>query len=348
MFYVTFYDLTENCSSVLKIKQTGIVNKTNRLVDCYKLTHKTVLHNTIAINLSSIIMNTNKFNKLNIKNFIKGTNNPSRLQSIRLPRDLNLGGTKTQPKKVYKPNLNVIRNKNKLEKSKNVEKAKSKSLRERSQNLKDRFVQSTGVFSEGTGSNIDTAKKTDRKLNWKNAKPSEKLQSSYLAKHSIKTTLTQLNEAVTNNIKNDKSDSDSEENVPFAPSTWNRHQESLEVKSETKTWSNHLPPEYTYTPDNKANPIITLWQMPDSFSCKGEKIGDFHLQDMPEGQIGKITVHKSGKFEVSIANSKLLLDSMLDSFSEEVVCFNNNRKNSLVLGELTSRFVLSPDWSICL
>lgn len=289
-------------------------------------------------------MDTNKLNKLNIKNFIKGTNSPSRLQSLRLPRDLNLGGTKTQLKKIYKPNLNVIRNKSKLEKSKNIEKAKTRSVKERSQKLKERFVQSTGVFSEGTGSNIDITKKTDRKFNWKDTKSTEKSEST-LTKHLIKTS--QLNEAASNDIKIDKSDSDSEEKVPFTPSTWDKYQESVDVKSETKTWSNHLPPEYTLKPD-KAKPIITLWQMPDSFSYKGEKPGDINLQQMPEGQIGKITVHKSGKFEVFIAKSKLLLDSMLDSFSEEVVFINNETKDSFVLGELTSRFVLSPDWSICL
>lgn len=288
-------------------------------------------------------MDQKKFSTLNIKNFIKGTNSPSRLLSLRLPRDLNLGGSKTQEKKIYKPNVHVVRNKNKLEKSKNNEKAKSKNVRERPQKLKDRFVQSTGVFSEGTGSVIGTTKRTERKCSWKEAKTSEKLDSSY--KNLIKTN-PQFNELTSFN-KLDKSDSDSEEKVPFTPSFWEKHQESLDVKSETKTWSNHLPPEYTLTP-NKANPIITLWQMPDSFSCKGDNVGDFHLQDMPEGQIGKITVHKSGKFEVSIANSKLLLDSMLDSFSEEVVCINNDTKISCVLGELTSRFVLSPDWSICL
>lgn len=49
-----------------------------------------------------------------LENFVKEqpakTASP-RLQSFRLPRDLSLGGTK--PKKVYAPNLNVVRQKNK-------------------------------------------------------------------------------------------------------------------------------------------------------------------------------------------------------------------------------------------
>lgn len=49
----------------------------------------------------------------NIKNFIKDDENKTtRLPSLRLPRDLTLGGTK-QSKKVFTPNLNAVRNKNK-------------------------------------------------------------------------------------------------------------------------------------------------------------------------------------------------------------------------------------------
>lgn len=44
-----------------------------------------------------------------VRNFIKSEN--GRLTSLALPRDLSLGGSKQ--KKVYTPNLNVVRNKNK-------------------------------------------------------------------------------------------------------------------------------------------------------------------------------------------------------------------------------------------
>lgn len=49
-----------------------------------------------------------------VQNFVKeepSSNGTQRLQSFRVPRDLSLGGTK--PKKVYTPNLNVARLKNK-------------------------------------------------------------------------------------------------------------------------------------------------------------------------------------------------------------------------------------------
>lgn len=50
---------------------------------------------------------------IDLKKFIKEENAPGRLQSLRTPRDLNLGGPKV-PKKQFAPNLNVVRNKNKV------------------------------------------------------------------------------------------------------------------------------------------------------------------------------------------------------------------------------------------
>lgn len=48
-----------------------------------------------------------------LKKFIKEENTSGRLQSLRMPRDLNLGGPKV-PKKQFTPNLNVVRNKDKI------------------------------------------------------------------------------------------------------------------------------------------------------------------------------------------------------------------------------------------
>lgn len=52
---------------------------------------------------------------LNLKKFIKEENPGSgRLNSLRLPRDLTLGGAiAKQPKKQFVPNLNITRNKEK-------------------------------------------------------------------------------------------------------------------------------------------------------------------------------------------------------------------------------------------
>lgn len=56
-------------------------------------------------------MNEKKY--MNLKKLIKEENIPVRLQSLKTPRDLDLGGPKV-PKKQFIPNLNVVRNKNKV------------------------------------------------------------------------------------------------------------------------------------------------------------------------------------------------------------------------------------------
>lgn len=52
---------------------------------------------------------------INLKKFIKEENNGApRLNSLRLPRDLTLGGPIVKPpKKQFMPNLNITRNKEK-------------------------------------------------------------------------------------------------------------------------------------------------------------------------------------------------------------------------------------------
>ncbi|KAH1023551.1 hypothetical protein HUJ04_012734 [Dendroctonus ponderosae] len=80
-----------------------------------------------------------------------------RLQSIKLPRDLTLGGTK--PKKVFLPNIHATRNKEKKEYLINkTEGQKKTNNRADFRNNKkgidrsDKFIQSSGIFSDGMGS----------------------------------------------------------------------------------------------------------------------------------------------------------------------------------------------------
>lgn len=289
-------------------------------------------------------MDLNKLNKLSIKNFIKKSTS-SRLQSLRLPRDLNLSGPKIQQKKVYKPNLNAVRNKNKIEKIRNNALSKTKNTKH-PEKLKERFVQSTGVFSEGIGTNLNTITKSE-KLNRKDIKSSKKsdLINLQLA-HSINDSSKHIVEdSAPNCLKLDKSDSDSEEYLPFAPSTWDNT--FLNVKQKMDIRNNKLPTEYGYTKDI-THQILTLWQLPDSFAYKGKKSCDFALTDIPKGQIGKISVHKSGKCDITIGDTTYLLDSTMHTFSEDVVCLTTETKDSFVLDEIKNRFILSPDWNFLL
>uniref|UniRef100_A0A2A4JRI3 DNA-directed RNA polymerase III subunit RPC4 n=1 Tax=Heliothis virescens TaxID=7102 RepID=A0A2A4JRI3_HELVI len=81
-----------------------------------------------------------------------------RLASFKPPRDLTLGGIKTN-KKVFTPNLNVSRNKNKgPAKPQNHQKKDDKDRKERRNDRNKNFrngpniIKSSGVFSEGLGS----------------------------------------------------------------------------------------------------------------------------------------------------------------------------------------------------
>lgn len=289
-------------------------------------------------------MDLNKLNKLNIKNFIKNSNS-SRLQSLRLPRDLNLSGSKIQQKKVYKPNLNAVRNKNKSEKLRNNEQSKTKNTKH-PEKLKERFVQSTGVFSEGIGPHLHTITKSE-KQNRKDIKSSKKSDVINLQlTHSINDSSKHIvQDSAPNHLKIDKNDSDSEEYLAFTPSIWDNT--FLDVKQKIDITNNKLPTEYGYTKD-MAHQILTLWQLPDSFAYKGKKSSDFALSDIPKGQIGKISVHKSGKYNITIGNTNYLLDSTLHAPSEDVVCLTNETKESFVLDEIKNRFILSPDWNFLL
>lgn len=287
-------------------------------------------------------MDINKLKKLSLKSLIKGTNS-SRLQSLRLPRDLSLGETKVPPKKVYKPNVHAVRNKNKVQKSKNNEKSKFANTRKQEKN-KERFVQSAGVFSEGIGATLNPQKKPEIKNMLKESQFSKNPNYADFMKASIHDNHSHIKRKVQSDLKTEESDSEPDEKVPFAPFDWDKNIKLSGTKTEID-YLNQLPPDYRNETDQTS---LALWQLPDSFAKKGKKSLDFQLSDTPEGQIGKITVHKSGKYEVTIANTKLVLDPSLEAFYEEVVCLNPDTQNCYVLGELKNRFILSPEWGILL
>ncbi|KRT79892.1 hypothetical protein AMK59_7526 [Oryctes borbonicus] len=93
-----------------------------------------------------------------LNNFI--ASETGRLTSLSIKRDLSLGGNK--PKKIYKPNLNVVRNKNKSkisvntriqQQQQNKRNARMTILRRTNLggNQNHHYVQSSSVFSEGAG-----------------------------------------------------------------------------------------------------------------------------------------------------------------------------------------------------
>ncbi|XP_041983056.1 DNA-directed RNA polymerase III subunit RPC4 isoform X1 [Aricia agestis] len=96
----------------------------------------------------------------NEKPSVNGTTDPlQRLASLKAPRDLSLGGAKPN-KKVFTPNLNVTRNKNKgPSTSGSRDQKKDDKNKRNNRNDKKNFnkngpniIKSSGVFSEGLGS----------------------------------------------------------------------------------------------------------------------------------------------------------------------------------------------------
>ncbi|CAG9861657.1 unnamed protein product [Phyllotreta striolata] len=287
-----------------------------------------------------IIMSTKKIQKLCLKDFVKDS--PShRLASIKLPRDLSLGGSKLN-KKVYKPNLNVVRNKTNIEnKLKEAEKPKPRHLKGR-ERIKPKFIQSTGVFSEGI---ISDAPSLAPSLLFKK-------QCSFEKVVSIKPPVEKPNEIdVKTEYKLHKelnprycldSDTDTEETLPFTPIDWNEAF-FARVKTETQTHKDRIELD-------KLKSHLNLWELPDSFNFKKETHGqlmDYHLTDMPEGKIGKVCVRKSGKVDVLIGRLSYELESCeWEAFAEHLVDINVESKanTASVLGRLENRYYLNPNW----
>lgn len=295
------------------------------------------------------MMEAKKLKKVDVKDFIKENSTGPRLQSLRLPRDLSLGGSKL-PKKIYKPNLNVIRNK---EKAKEVLR-KDKGAREnrlQSQNVqKPRFVQSTGVFSEGIG---DANRIPEKRVYIKDVEKLEKPQlninkNSFVPKRTEKEIPNYL-------IKYDETseDDDSKESTSvFAPINWdNRDMLKESVKSEftelLHTFQNHSVNQGI----SNFNPTVTLWQLPDSLGLKNKtdkKLLDCKLTNLPEGKIGKLCVRRSGKVDVYIGNIKYELEpAEFESYTEDILSLDVKDTEEpvvAVLNKIENRFILNPSW----
>lgn len=289
-------------------------------------------------------MDQKMFKKLNIKEFMKDTSGP-RLQSLRLPRDLNLGGNKVT-KKVYKPNVNVVRNKNKTgNASRKVDKPKQHE-QDRLQDRKARFVQSSGVFSEGIGINVQTnIGQSQTKIHNRNTEKVN-VPPSITKKKSEEFNRTREDKILNNMLKDDMDECDVDEKTPFSPISWTLSKESIKTEYEKQ----NFPFEYTDMPCSEQQPILTLWQLPDSLSfgntgnSKTKKVVDYTLTTLPDGKIGRICIHKSGKISINLRDTCCDLEKCGESFYEEVVSLDCISKSAFVLGNIQSRFILNPDW----
>ncbi|XP_045504270.1 DNA-directed RNA polymerase III subunit RPC4 isoform X2 [Colias croceus] len=284
-----------------------------------------------------------------------------RLASLKAPRDLLLGGVKPN-KKVFTPNLNVARNKNKgpstaaTREQKKDERNKRDRKNDKNKNFKNgpNIIKSSGVFSEGIGS----AERHSSRASYGSGR--EANTAPTLQKPTIR-----IKDAV-------RIDTDFEEQKIKAILSENGNE--IEEAEDFKTVLDadapvKLPmddgvatPEEKPIPDikdifedtNVANllksdkPTLILLQLSDTLPGRGGS-GDedrkkpinlpstseeteqkpvdtrCHLSDLEEGRIGKLRVHRSGRVTLALGSTIFeVCSGTKASFYQEVVSVNVN------------------------
>jgi DNA-directed RNA polymerase III subunit RPC4 len=284
-----------------------------------------------------------------------------RLQSLKLPRDLSLGIAK--PKKQYTPNLNVVRNKDKTKEflKKMDQKRKDRpSNREKhdKHDHKQRYLQSTGVFSQGTGEVKRLNSHMEKRVNLRDSSTVSNMVLPTINRNTW-TVNKKAEDVVLDELMNCDVDSD-DEKASFAPLTLSSEptkvkKEIIKIKKEENDIYENLPDPFNYDHYNEENPALALVKLPDSFAGKGlsddpnvKKLFDYPLSNMLEGQIGKLVIRRSGKMEVQIGRIGYQLNPENSFESKEelaaIVEGHNGETCIAVLGNILNNFVMYPDF----
>ncbi|XP_077293753.1 RNA polymerase III subunit C53 isoform X2 [Arctopsyche grandis] len=311
-----------------------------------------------------------------------GVVNTGRLSSFKQPRDLmlnNLTSNKQQPKKVFTPNLNAVRNKNKhlliVDTSKQRRKNEKNDKHDRpkgNQNKGPGVLKSSGVFSEGIAA---APKRYHLRENYSggNSKdgPSTLAKPVYKAKSEKK--IEKEFEGL--DIKGFMSDSDDASGDEFMDTQYLpiRLPMSCEVIDPLPEIFKHKiktePEESKAVIDYFQNPKMSLFmlQFPDSLPGRGpdtvpegkdktEKVDEksealnvCNFSHLEEGQIGKIVIYKSGKVKLLIGNTYYDLALGTQSqFRQDVMSISTNsedRTGTMInLGDVQTKLTAIPDW----
>ncbi|KAL3290021.1 hypothetical protein HHI36_023393 [Cryptolaemus montrouzieri] len=298
----------------------------------------------------------------------------TRLQSLRLPRDLSLGGTK--PKKVFAPNVNVVRNK---DKAKEVIKNLDRKRKERTKNEPrtrtfgdgQRFVQSSGIFSDGSAEQRRSTQYSERSYSGKTENdPSIGISVPTYKKYKWMVDK-QKEEGVLDELVNREDDDD--DKMHLMPVMWKNPESKVfpsAVKIENKmngdaTGYGEVDPDrmvpYFHKIEREGETKLALIKLPDSLAGKGlsddpsvKKIFDYPLNVMLEGKIGTLQVRSSGRMYMQIGHVKYLLESTDFFSSNEVIAsyseprFEKDSPQFAVLGNVEERFVVNPIWKYLL
>ncbi|RZC34308.1 RNA pol Rpc4 domain containing protein [Asbolus verrucosus] len=307
--------------------------------------------------------------KKNLKSVIEKETPGGRLQSLKLPRDLSLGITKS--KKQYTPNLNVIRNKDKTKEflNKRDQKRKDKTShkeRHNKQDNKQRYQQSIGVFSQGTGEVKRLNAYTEKRVSFRDNSTVSNMVLPTINRNTW-TVNKKAEDVVLEELLNCDIDSD-DEKMSFAPLTLSSDpikkvkKETINIKKEeNSTFKTEFLPEPFSNDDiyNEENPSLSLVKLPDSFAGKGlsddpnvKELFDYPLSGMLEGKIGKMVIRRSGKVEVYIGRIKYeLTTANTVNTKEELATItkgHNGETCIAVLGHILNSFIMFPDYDALL
>ncbi|XP_046972102.1 DNA-directed RNA polymerase III subunit RPC4 isoform X2 [Vanessa cardui] len=302
-----------------------------------------------------------------------------RLASFKAPRDLSLGGLKPN-KKVFTPNLNVTRNKNKGPSTANSREHKRDDRHKKERKNKTRngsnIIKSSGVFSEGLGS---VERHYSRVSYSRDSDSAPTLQKPTI---KVKDIVKIDNELEEKKIKEAFGDDVSYENESEDFKT------VLDVEAPVKLPMDDGVPlvEETLKPDvkevfedtNVANllrsdkPALILLQLSDTLPGRGGGGDDeprrkhdqpstsgedadkpvdnrCRLKDLEEGKIGKLRVHRSGRVTLLLGDTVFeVCSGTKASFYQEVVSAavdEASRSANLVsLGALQHKLNITPHW----
>ncbi|CAB3224808.1 unnamed protein product [Arctia plantaginis] len=234
-----------------------------------------------------------------------------RLASFKAPRDLTLGGIKTS-KKVFTPNLNVARNKNKGPSAKQSNQKKEDKERrdkknDRNKNFRNgpNIIKSSGVFSEGLGS---VERHSSRGSYYRESDSTQSMQrptirvkdvikiDKELEEKKIKTVMGECNMDDDGNCEDFKKvlEKDAPIKLPMDDGGWSQVKSTVKVKQEviikkepedpdcvTEVEMKHLPDVkevFEHTDVVKLlksdQPTLILLQLPDSLPGRGGKMED--------------------------------------------------------------------------
>nr|XP_026500247.1 DNA-directed RNA polymerase III subunit RPC4 isoform X2 [Vanessa tameamea] len=302
-----------------------------------------------------------------------------RLASFKAPRDLSLGGLKPN-KKVFTPNLNVTRNKNKGPSTANSREHKrddrhKKERKNRTRNGSN-IIKSSGVFSEGLGS---VERHYSRVSYSRDSDSAPTLQKPTI---KVKDIVKIDNELEEKKIKEAFGDDISYENDSEDFKT------VLDVEAPVKLPMDDGVPVLKESPKpdvkevfedtNVANllgsdkPALILLQLSDTLPGRGGGGDDeprrkhdqpstsgedadkpvdnrCRLTDLEEGKIGKLRVHRSGRVSLLLGDTVFeVCSGTKASFYQEVVSTavdEASRSANLVsLGALQHKLNITPHW----